>query len=82
MNLEQIKNEVCIKHGFVNYTEFLYTCKDIKQLDDIINELNYLAQKECLKRASENAEVIFDHKNTVDYGYLEESITNDNNIIK
>ena len=81
--LEQIKNEVCQKHGMQNYTEFLYTCKDIKQLDDIIKEIVYLSQKECLKCASENAEADH-HPIHIEWHpiVIKGSITNENNIIK
>lgn len=84
ITLEQIKNEVCKRHGMQNYTEFIYTCKDIKQLDDIIKEIVYLSQIECLKLASENADIVYKQTESGNFyfGIDEESINNEKNIIK
>ena len=78
--LEQIKNEVCIKNNFVGWNEFIYTCQDVSIKNRIIDEVMILAQKECLKLASENATYILDANDNVII--IKSTITNENNIIK
>lgn len=56
MNLEQIKNDYAVSVGFENWRNlFLNTSECFESFEYYENELMILAQKECLKRASENA---------------------------
>lgn len=89
MNLEQIKNDY-VKHEFQgvfeNWNEFqnYYASRHPEYFENHWHNVIELVQKECLKRASENAEVdnILE-LNGDRYSIVnEESITNENNIIK
>ena len=76
-NLEQIKNEYAVKHGFENWECLViyYFHDGIHTIDFLIgheNEVMILVQKECLKLASERL------INDVDKVY----VNNENNIIK
>lgn len=78
--LEQIKNDYADELGYMSWKYMLLHFVEKQQgalLDLHFNEVMILAQKECLKRASEN--FIGASKFAVD---TRNSITNKNNIIK
>ena len=89
MNLEQIKNDYADKCGFTNKTfiESLQGWDNEYQVNDYIDGLLEVVQKECLKRASENVTTVH-HKECKKEDiikaihYTKHSITNENNIIK
>lgn len=79
MTLDEIKNDHAIKMGFDNWNQLRDQSPYIGKHE---NKVMRIAQRECLRLASENAKVIIDYKNNVDYAYLEKTIIDDNNIIK
>lgn len=86
--LEQIKNDISIKHGYANYISFLFSCKCDKDLDAVINEIAIESQKQALQNASENVKTklkdnVHELSMNDDWSEIDnESITNENNIIK
>ena len=80
-NLKQIKNDYAIQQGFANWYELITYCNE-KYLDYYITEVIILVQKECLKRASENAYLNGSEYSRCGCEINKESITNENNIVK
>ena len=82
--LEQIRNDYAVTQGCKDFSELLMTTYKQSDLGDIYDDLLFLVQKECLKLASENAEVDEILELNGDRYYLvnKESITNEKNIIK
>lgn len=83
MTLEQIKNDYAVSKGFKNW-KYLQTDSYPHKLNEYINEVMRIYAMECLKLASENAEVDDILELNGDRYYLvdKESITNEKNIIK
>lgn len=79
--IEQIKNKYAESKGYGDWENLDYNVNDSKEFDDHWKNICIIAQKQCLRNASEKAEVILDHKNSVDYDYLEKTITNEKNIV-
>ena len=73
MNLEQIKNDYAVSKGYKSWFNLLCSALPNTTKSRYINEVMILAQNECLKRASENANI---------GNYYGSKITNENNIIK
>lgn len=86
MNLEQIKDDYVrdnflASHELDNWYDFQYyfASKHPEWFENHWENIVQIAQKECLKRASENAEASTSYSNPY---VISESITNENNIIK
>lgn len=90
--LNQIKNEYAVSKGYKDFDDLLICVINYEILSEQINEVMKIYAMECLKLASENAE-LFDinshscigdtyygntHQITID----KESIISENNIIK
>lgn len=83
MNLEQIKNNYAVSQGFENWRNlFLNTSECFESFEYYENEVMILVQKECLKRASENAYLNGSEYSRCGCEINKESITNEINIIK
>lgn len=82
--LEQIKNDYAIGKGLVDWNRLISSFFHPNLLDIHISEVMKIYAMECLKLASENAEVDDILELNGDRYYLvnKESITNENNIIK
>lgn len=74
MNLEQIKNDYDIKYDFEDWDSFINYIPN-HEVETHMDKICILAQKECLKLASERLIWREDKE-------LLEDITNENNIIK
>lgn len=83
--LEQIKNDYALSKGYLSWKSLLSTLSfNTDFICKYENEVMVLVQKECLKRASENAKTIKSGNSGswYDASVNKESITNENNIIK
>lgn len=85
MTLEKIKNDYAVSKGYNNFCDIIFDFDgmDIDEVSEHIDSVMKIYAMECLKLASENAKV--ESKNFSDgvyYRVKEESITNENNIIK
>lgn len=78
MTLQELKDKYAESLGLDNWGEVIEFCDE---LDYHINEIIYLAQKEALENASENAEIHEEPYFKEMYIY-KGSITNENNLIK
>lgn len=81
--LEQIKNDYAKSRGFADWEDLMTkVCYfDNEEFFNQENELLILVQKECLKNASENADIKYSfYGNDVEIN--KESITNEKNIIR
>ena len=82
MNLEQIKNNYAVSQGYKSWFNLLCSALPNTTKSRYINEVMILVQKECLKRASENAYLNGSEYSRCGCEINKESITNEINIIK
>lgn len=94
--LEQIKNDYAVSIGYSDWenliTSMIFnsvpksTIGKLTELEKHMDNISVITQKECLKLASENAEVekeySIKYESFIPEGVNKESITNENNIIK